>query len=339
MFAAAIIALILVLVLKGDNSHNEIESGYNGYSIIQEEDNKWYYEAFLERTREVSLPVPVDDTNPEFTEAYLKVSMMNDQTFRLKVNPTATNQTKCDLLGMDECKPSHLTSDFHKVWELPDSYLGDVSDDYAMRLNWGGFDYNDEKGGVKTDIFSTMNRNLVMSKHYIEMGFEVSSRKMFGFGERQKSFELKPGTYSSWATSNNYTEEDGSKGGQSYGDHPFVLMHLNNGEFAGIFFKNTNGKVLEYKHVGTDKAVLNFIAVGGILDFFMFSGQTADEVIRAYHQVIGSAYLPPFWALGFHQNANWYNTTKVLDEILSGYSDSSMPLESIWMDSSTQLNN
>jgi alpha-glucosidase len=61
-------------------------------------------------------------------------------------------------------------------------------------------------------------------------------------------------------------------------------------------------------------------------------------VIMAYHQVVGKAYLPPFWALGFHQSAQWYDNTTSLDEVLSGYSYSNMPLESIWLDTQTMKN-
>jgi hypothetical protein len=326
-------------VLKGDSSKTDVESGYNGYSITQELDNKWSYEALLERNRAITYPIDVNnETNPESHDLYLRVSMMNDQTYRLKANPVVVNSTKCDLLGMNECKPTLGTVDHHNVWEVPDTLLGNTNDDTGMRLKWGGFSYNDKKGGVKTDFFSTMDRNLVVSKYYIEMGFLVDSRRMFGFGERQKTFELTPGSYSSWTDGRKNHNEEGTKGGQSYGDHPFVLMHLNDGTFGGIFFKNSNAKVLQYKYVGRSKSVLNFIAVGGILDFFMFTGQTADEVIMAYHQVVGKAYLPPFWALGFHQSAQWYDNTTSLDEVLSGYSYSNMPLESIWLDTQTMKN-
>lgn len=201
-----------------------------------------------------------------------------------------------------------------------------------MRLQWGGFEYEDKLGGVKTTTFSTMNRNLVMSKYYVEMGFLVETTHVFGFGERQKSFELAPGEYTSWTDGRENRVEKGKRGGNSYGDHPFVLCKLKDNTFSGIFFKNSNAKVLNYTHVDENRSILDFKAVGGTLDFFFFIGETADDVIKSYLNVIGRPYFPPFWSLGFHQSARRYNQTSVINDVMNAYKLSDMPLESIWLD-------
>ena len=336
VFAAAIIALILVLVLKaGTTEIDGIPRGYNGYTIVSNDDFQWKYEAILQKTESVEIPIDIDDdTNPEYKDLKLKVSMMNSQTYRMKINPIFLNTSKCDEFSIDHnnCTLTSKTMDESNVWEVPDSILGNVQDDYSTRLQLGGFETKDKQGSVKTSTFSTFDRNLVMSKYYIELGFLVDSNKIFGFGERTREFELTEGEYTSWADGRDTRYDSGKKGGNSYGDHPFVLMRLNNGKFAGIFFKNSNAKVLEYTQYTKKRSVLNFKAIGGILDFFMFSGETADEVLMQYHQVIGTPYFPPFWALGYHQSSWRYNKTKDLDEVISGYSDHQIPLESIWLD-------
>lgn len=94
VFAAAILALILVLVLKSEGD-KAIPKGYNGYTIVEETDNKWNYEALFKKTKVANIPVPVDTpTNPESKNLMFRVSMMNDQTFRIKVNPVSS---KTDL--------------------------------------------------------------------------------------------------------------------------------------------------------------------------------------------------------------------------------------------------
>lgn len=45
---------------------------------------------------------------------------------------------------------------------------------------------------------------------------------------------------------------------------------------------------------------LTFRTVGGILDFYVFTGPAADDVIQQYSDVIGRPYMPPYWGLGFH---------------------------------------
>ena len=145
VFAAAIIALILVLVLKGSSIDDEgVPKGYNGYTVVDESDNKWNFEATLKKTENVKLPVNVDNsTNPEYQDLFLRVSMMNDQTYRIKINPISLNTTKCEELKMDinDCKLTSETMQYENVWEVPDDLLGNTKDDYSMRLSYGSFDH------------------------------------------------------------------------------------------------------------------------------------------------------------------------------------------------------
>ena len=328
VLAAAITALILVLVFKNDRSSDSIGKGYDPYTVVGDPVNgKWYFEMFLNKTKELNIAVPTNDTNPLEQELRYRASLVNFDsynTLRLKVNPI---ETVTDQNGVQ----SKIDKD---VWEVPDDLLKGTSDDYGMRLSWAGFkssSSNNGAPGIETSFFKTQNRNLVFSKYYIEMGFEVDSTHFYGFGERQGSFALGEGNYSSWSDGRDNHIDDGTIGGNSYGDHPFILMKLNNGKFGGIFFKNSNAKVVEIKHYGK-RSVLNFRAIGGILDFFTFYNEDPEEVIRAYHMVIGSPSFPPFWALGFHQGAWRYNTTKLIDEVLENYDQSDIPLEGIWFD-------
>ncbi len=41
------------------------------------------------------------------------------------------------------------------------------------------------------------------------------------------------------------------------------------------------------------------MTTGGVLDFLVYYGKTAEEVIKLYHKTIGAPNLPPFWALGY----------------------------------------
>ena len=327
LFLLWILSKIISFIGSIEFSRKKKHDEGNGYKISCEQDNKWNYQALLEKNIFAD-----NETNLEYKNLFLRVSMMNDDTFRIKINPTKETETECKNLSLKDDNFEENMNKFENIWEVPDNFFGKTDDFFDTTLKWNGFEHDKDQGLIKTPVFSTYDTDLVVSKYYIKQSFMVESTNIFGFGERTREFELTPGNYTSWADGGNITYDPGEKGGNSYGDHPFVLIRLNNGKFAGIFFKNSNAKVLEYTQTNKINSVLTFKAIGGILDFFMFHGETADEVLSLYHQVIGSPYLPPFWAFGFHQSSWGYNEGKVLDQVIKGYDESKIPLESIWLD-------
>lgn len=51
----------------------------------------------------------------------------------------------------------------------------------------------------------------------------------------------------------------------------------------------------------SNRRVVTYRTVGGVLDFYIFAGPSPADVVRQYTDVIGKPYLPPLWSLGFHQ--------------------------------------
>jgi alpha-glucosidase (family GH31 glycosyl hydrolase) len=74
------------------------------------------------------------------------------------------------------------------------------------------------------------------------------------------------------------------------------------------------------------------IATGGIADISVFFGDDPIEVTKAYHKIVGRPVLTPMWALGWHQSKWGYKSTQELREVIQGYSDNNLPLDTIWSD-------
>lgn len=52
--------------------------------------------------------------------------------------------------------------------------------------------------------------------------------------------------------------------------------------------------------VCTPCVCLRYRTIGGIIDLYIMTGPSPEAVTAQYHAVIGTAHMPPYWALGFH---------------------------------------
>jgi alpha-D-xyloside xylohydrolase len=71
---------------------------------------------------------------------------------------------------------------------------------------------------------------------------------------------------------------------------------------------------------------------GHTIDYIVFAGPTADDVIRRYRDVTGSAPLMPKWAYGFVQSRARYYSQKELLDNLQTFREKQLPLDLIVQD-------
>ena len=318
---AFVTALIVIFVSSGSG----IPRGYNGYVQQESVSLRYSYFAQISRVNHVDIPVNTSEgNNTEFVDVDFHICMMNSRTYRFSYRPQSHH------LGGQE------------RWTVPDYLTERAKCDKSMRLSFGEFHVDEAPFGFSlrnpthrnTLWLSTENRNLVLTDNYLEIGFEIDSHEIFGWGERTRDFLLDEGDYTIWPTGIQKGVDPGEKGYNTFGDHPFILARLKDRTYVGLFFKNSNAKVLNLKKESRGKSVLNFITTGGILDIFAFMGDTAEQVLRQFHKVVGEPQLPPLWALGFQQGSASYTTDKLARESLDNYKEANIPLESLLIDES-----
>jgi len=69
-----------------------------------------------------------------------------------------------------------------------------------------------------------------------------------------------------------------------------------------------------------------FRTIGGILDFYVMTGPTPEEVTKQYTSLIGRSFLPPYWSLGFQQSRYGYNSLDNMKAAIARTKSCNIPL-------------
>ena len=78
--------------------------------------------------------------------------------------------------------------------------------------------------------------------------------------------------------------------------------------------------------------ILRHLTIGGIINYYLTLGDTAEESILGMHKVYGHPAIPPFWGLGWHQCRWGYQSTGQLKDVRQNYYKNDIPLDALWTD-------
>ncbi|CAN6918313.1 unnamed protein product [Brassica oleracea] len=113
-----------------------------------------------------------------------------------------------------------------------------------------------------------------------------------------------------------------------YQSHPWVLVVLPTGETLGVLADTTRKCEIDLRKEG----VIRIISPPSypIITFGPFSTPTA--VLQSLSHAVGTVFMPPKWALGYHQCRWSYMSDKRVAEIAQTFRDKKIPSDVIWMD-------
>jgi alpha-glucosidase (family GH31 glycosyl hydrolase) len=225
-----------------------------------------------------------------------------------------------------------------------DFKLNNLGLDYDFKITENPFSLEVSRKSTKEVVFSTNNHDFFFGENYGEFTSELPTANLFGLGERTTTFRLKSGIYTLYNKDLYGEIEDGKgKGKNRYGSHPMYLMREKTGNYHITYLRNTfpmdvildfpNGNKNTRRMKIGKKNLITYKVAGGIFDFSIFFGdENPENSIKLYHNFLGGWSLTPFWSLGFHQCRWGYKNLNYIKEVLKGYADNSIPLDTIWMD-------
>lgn len=151
----------------------------------------------------------------------------------------------------------------------------------------------------------------------------VDYKNVYGFGENTHSSFKHEFDYRNWWGI--FGRDQGTGGRENlYGAQPFFMaVDENDGRAFGTLILNSNAQ--EYGLLPPSS--ISFRTLGGILDLYIMEESSPESLIGTYTSLIGTTYMPPYWALGFQLSRYGYNNIENLKGAVNRTISANIPLD------------
>lgn len=150
---------------------------------------------------------------------------------------------------------------------------------------------------------------------------------VYGLGENVRGINKRGWEYVSNCTDEPHHHEDTRS---LYGAHNFLIVEGKNHPVFGIFV-DTPDKI-RFDIGYTKHSRLEITIEGDGYELYVLDGDTPDQAIREFREIIGRPFLPPKWAFGCGQSRWSYRTADEVREVARKYRENHIPLDSIYLD-------
>ena len=247
---------------------------------------------------------------PEYITATLELESRGTERFgpnleSLSLEVVFVDQDIIRILIRDAKKLQWFPNDFNYTSRYS-------SNNYEFLLEQYPFSLEVRRKSDGVSIFNTAGLGFYFAERYLELETSAnSSRTIFGLGERKGDLILNQGNYELWTTES------------KPGHHPFYL-EITGKKSHGVFFHNFNAM-----EVTNGKDFIKFRTAGGVIDLFVILGDSAEQVVRNYHKIIGFPELPAFGTLGYYLGVTEFENTGDVTDVISTYEAKHIPYDGV----------
>eukprot|EP00075_Anas_platyrhynchos_P031081 XP_027320334.1 sucrase-isomaltase, intestinal [Anas platyrhynchos] len=199
-----------------------------------------------------------------------------------------------------------ITDPNTKRFEVPHEHVGPFNGPAASNLNYKVEVKNNPFGIVVTRVsngkvlFDTSIGPLQYADQFLQLSIKLPSRNIYGVGEHVHKQYRHDVNWKTWPM---FSRDIGPSGSMHnlYGVQTFFLcLEDSSGASFGVFLMNSNAMEFAVQPA----PAVTYRTIGGILDFYILLGNTPEQVVQEYLQLVGLPLLPSYWSLGF-QLSRW----------------------------------
>ena len=237
-------------------------------------------------------------------------------------------------------------------WEVPDDLVDKLyrfnlhkniqstpSEDSFYEISFTNtsdiFSFELKRKNNNTQSFYTFSSDTFLyTDRFINFESLLTSKDIYGFGERGHELRLDEGVYTIWPNDTGGIKIDPGEGGLNGYSHQPIGLHKAkyDNTWLGFVFLNSNNQDVVIKYKNNEVTSLQHKTIGGIIDYYIIIGQSPVEVVHNIQHILGKPFLPPYWAVGSHQSRYGYNSIEKFKSTYNNYSKYEIPLDTMWVD-------
>ncbi|WP_270090195.1 glycoside hydrolase family 31 protein [Sphingobacterium sp. SYP-B4668] len=258
--------------------------------------------------------------------AKVEVTVVTDEIIRVRLAPKGSFLEDFSYA----VPPSNLHSVLFDLEESED-FFAVKTNTVICKIKKQDFyiSFEDRIGKVVNADYSSMHweENPDFGGYYVYCTKKASSDEVFfGGGDKATNLNLRGKRIQNW---NSDTYSYAFNQDPLYKTIPFYIG-VHEGDAYGIFFDNTFKTYFDFAAENHDQT--SFWSEGGELQYYYIHGPHMMDVVKRYHSITGTHYLPPMWAIGYHQCRWSYYPETMVRDVAKQFRQRSIPCDAIYLD-------
>lgn len=189
--------------------------------------------------------------------------------------------------------------------------------------------FADQDGHIINQDYAPMHweENADFGGYYVYCTKQAQYDEVFyGCGDKASNLNLRGRRVKNW---NSDTYSYAFNQDPLYKTVPFY-QGVTASKAYGIFFDNTFKTYFDFASEHDDQT--SFWSEGGELQYYYIQGPRLISVLRRYHSITGTHYLPPLWAIGYHQCRWSYYPENIVRHVAAEFRNRKIPCDAIYLD-------